>query len=604
MNKLKCRIKCEYIEIFLLSLSIFFATIIFLYVDLKTLSVFTVQIWDALFSGRIHEFFLVSAENLRNSPGGGDPYGILYLIPWSIWNFPVWVTHIGKNLNILTPACLWWSKLFLVLCSVVTSLYVKKIIEKFIENKKIGTLAFILTLGSGSLMVSVGYSGQDEIIYLLFMLMGIYYLIVGKKKIAFVLLGYAVICCNAIIIPIFALLLLYEKNILKLLFYLILFLTPDKIVSFLCGSNDIEWLVNSSQYNMAANYTLGTYVDWFFTRTVLNTGVGTISIYVIILIFVYLKCYLAKTNDKEELNYDTLFYPTVLLISMCLCSWLHFYRFCICIPLLVCTVLINGWEKHDYTVGVFLLTIFNYIQTYVSLEDINNFSFKYNLMNDIGISDSHLNSESVYSIAEMLIPKLGLVTICINSCYWATAIFLIIYIYKKRQACFNFNISERMIRLAYVILPMFLIIVYLVIWENLYVTKYDIHSESALAEAINGQNEIYQKYEAKGTCLKYIEVRSCTWDRIYPDDLYLYIDLVDSETKEIVETKSVCANSLPNNDNIRVYFNTGTNQQKIYYFRFYSNNNLDNEENDLYLMQVTANDVNENIFTSSIVEIK
>lgn len=605
MNIIEWKKRYDLIEIFLVALSIMMAVVVFSYTDFKSLTVNTIQVWDALFSGRIHEFFLVSAENLRGSPAGGNCYGVLYLIPWAIWNFPIWILNIDAKSNILNPVCLLWSKLFLIFCSVFTAVYTKKIVEKFTGSKEIGTLAFLLTIGAGSLMVSVGYSGQDEIIYLLFMLMGIDYLIDGKKKKALILLGVAVICCNVMVIPVLALLLLFEKNILKLLLYLTFFLVPDRIVSFLCGSNDIEWLIEKSNYRMTANYTFDTYMDWFFQRTAFNTGVGIVSVYIIIIVFVYLKCFFTKAHDTEELHYDFLFYPTILLVGMCLCSWLHFYRYYICIPLLVCTTLITGYKKKDHVTGVFLLTLFSYIQTYISLKDINNFSFRYNIMNDIGVAGDHLKSENIYSVAQMFIPQLDLITIGVDSCYWAVAIFIVFYINRKRKVSFHFEMSENKIRFVYLALPLCLVVAYLAIWGSFYQINYDIHSESALADAINGENELYQAYEAKGTCLKYIEIRSCTWDRVYSDDIHLSIDLVDAETGQIVQTETVAANRLPNNQNIKINFDTNVNPQNRYYFRFYSDRKSSNEEEEIYLMKASdKNKGNECILTSSIVEIR
>ncbi len=604
MNIIKWEKKYELIEIFLLGLSIAIASVLFSYMDFKSLTVNTIQIWDALFSGRIHEFFLVSAENLRGSPAGGNCYGVLYLIPWAIWNFPIWILNMDAASNILNPVCFLWSKLFLIFCSVLTAFYTKKMVERFTDSQKIGTLAFILTMGAGSLLISVGYSGQDEIIYLSFLLIGMYDLIGGKKKKAFILLGFAVICCNVMLIPVIALLLLYEKNIIKLLLYFVCILVPDKIVSLLCGSNDIEWLIDAGNYKMTAHYTLDTYADWFFERTVFHTGIGTVSIYVIIIVLVYLRCFFTKASTKEELEYDSLFYPTLLLVGMCLCSWLHFYRYYICIPLLVCTVLINGHKKNDDVSGVFLFTLFSYIQTYVSLKDINNFSFRYNFMNEMGIADSHLKSENIYSIVQMLFPQLEFITMSVDSCYWAVSMFLLYYIYKKRNVTFHFDLSEKKVRFAYAVFPLCLIITYLAIWGNFYETSYEIHSESALADPINSKNELYQKYEAKGTCLKYIKIRSCTWDKVYSDDVYLSIDLVDSETGKVIETETVGANSLPNNQEIKIYFDADVLPKKMYYFRFYSDS-LHNKENDIYLMKSSEkNNGNGDFLTASIVETR
>lgn len=591
----------EYRELALIVISIILSTIIFSYSDFKALTVNTIQVWDALFSGRIQEFFLVSAENLRNSPAGGNSYGILYLLPWAIWNFPIWITHMSEYSNVLTPMCLLWSKLFLILCSIITSYYVKKIVDKFTGDRSIGILSFILTLGAGSLLVSVGYSGQDEIIYLMLMIMGINYLLDGKRKTAFALFGYSVICCNAILIPVLAILLLYEKNILKLLSYLILFIAPDKIISFLCGSSDVEWLVNSSQYKMTANYTMSTYMDWFFGRSTLSTGVGTISLYIVVLVLIYVKCYFTKTDEKEKLSYDTLFYPTIILVGMCLLSWLHFYRYYICIPFLVCTILIKGYKKNDYAVGLLFLTIFNYLQTYVSIEDVNNFSYAYNTMNDVKAYSGHLASGSIYSVAKAFIPQIDLLSIAINSCYLAMGIIVIIYICQSRNSIGNFKIPEKMIRLTYVILPVALVLLYLVLGCKISITENTITSDSPLAEAINGENGIYQEYVAKGNKLKYIDIRSCTWNREYSDDLYLCVDLVDSETGEVVDSEKVWANNLPNNDNIRVYFNTNVDINKTYYLKFYSNKYSDDETNWIYLMK-SENVENGYILTSVVVE--
>lgn len=574
-NVLKCKIAD--IVIFSIALAIIlFTCAIFDYVDCRSLTAQSIEIWDALFSGRIREYFLVTAENTRNAPHGGNVYGILYLIPWAIWNFPVWITHISPNDNILTPICLYWSKMFLVICSICTAFFVYKSMMLYTANNKLSKIAAFLSLGAGSLLISVSYSGQDEIVYVLSMIIGIYSFLEGKKSRAVVFWGIAVVLCPLMLIPIIAMILVIEKNILKILLYLICYILPNEIFTIICGGKAINQLVNSPAYKMAPVYGVETYYNWFFGTITLPSGLGNLSIFAVLIVIAYIICYFKKQTDEEK-KYWIIAIPAVILaLGICELSWVHFYRYYICVPFLVLAVLISCERKKDTALGVFILVLMEAFRTLVSLFSDVNFSYQACLLNNF--TDAHaIDGNPFYTILRYFSLPAGIMVI-ISSCYFAVTLFAAYLILKQNRGCYNIVFPVEISQILYLMINIILVLCFIVLWKNFYIQDYAIGASSNLSGALNNQNGIYQEYMAKGNKLEYIEVRSVTWNRVYPETEYLLIELIDENNNNLLTYKKVPVNEFPNNDGYRIKMNVDTQVGGKYVFHFEIKGATDNEE--------------------------
>jgi len=117
------------VECVVMALGVIFMSIIFRYGDGLSITAWSVEIWDAIASGRLSDFTAVTTENLRGAPHGACG-AIIQLLPWAIWNFPIWLTHpLNGSAYIFSSICVLWSKLFLIGCAFLGGLLCYRIIN-------------------------------------------------------------------------------------------------------------------------------------------------------------------------------------------------------------------------------------------------------------------------------------------------------------------------------------------------------------------------------------------------------------------------------------------------------------------------------------------
>ncbi len=336
MNILKSLNKKDRVMIFLSVLSITFVyitvSLLFRYCDARCFTIWGVQFWDALFSGELDNFYSFCGESIRGLDG--DPHGSwLTFFPIILWNFPVWITHpISKNWDVSGMKCILWNKLFLYIWLVVLCIYVSKIILHFYEDrKKEALLCAILIASSFEIMQSVAYAGQDEIIYLAFMIMSMFYRLKGKEKTYLVCSLIAVTICPLMIIPIFLVELLYmqKKNfveIMKVVIHLFIMILPSLLFALAYANNE--------RYHLLSDFnTLGLY------KNILNTGVidttfNQTSICATILVLLGIVCLMNSLKGKD------LDKKMITMVALCMFALFFFptamwYRYCVFLPFFV-----------------------------------------------------------------------------------------------------------------------------------------------------------------------------------------------------------------------------------------------------------------------------
>ncbi len=331
--------------------------IVFDYGDCISYTVWSVDIWEALFNGRIGEYFTVSAENKWGAPHGGNCYGVLWLVPWAVWNLPIWLIQtINGTYVVDEPVFMIWSKLFLILCTVLIGIYSKKIVKEMTNNDNLASLGMILTMAGGTAMISVGYSGQDEVMYMSSFLIGAYSLMVGKKVKGIAFLSFSVICFPLMILPLAVILLVKERNIIKIATVMVAPVFLDKVVSRLCGISAIPELAET--YHIAAEFTLQTIINWYFMSTSIWAGKSAISILALILAVVLICCYARKHADDRK---TILLSITVCFLSIYMLSWMHAYRYYSCmVPAIIAVLVLCKDDPALQKVALFAMCLLEY----------------------------------------------------------------------------------------------------------------------------------------------------------------------------------------------------------------------------------------------------
>ena len=133
--------------------------------DVQSLTQWSVNVWHALFNGNFRGLYAYTAENIYHVHHAHMGSELLSVLPWSVWNLPLFIIQRVTGNDIVGSATmLAYSKLFLVLLSVVTLIYTKKIAFFITGDKNKSAWAMLLTASSVYLYISVCYSGQNDIL--------------------------------------------------------------------------------------------------------------------------------------------------------------------------------------------------------------------------------------------------------------------------------------------------------------------------------------------------------------------------------------------------------------------------------------------------------
>lgn len=211
----------------------------------------------------------------------------------------------------------------------------------------------LLILASPEIMMSVGYSGQDEITYVCFFVVSLYLFLKGKSKASYVWMILAVSCCPLMLMLALAILLMKEKNIFRLIPLAAGLLSP-LILFELCYRNDMTY-----QTAKTANDFVKMMSEMLGASTV-DTALGEISIAGFLLVFLYFGCYRMKADDSVESQKKVLYLIAVIFVIISFLMANGFYRLFLYVPFLVILLLVSEQNHH---INLFLLMILTYGRT-------------------------------------------------------------------------------------------------------------------------------------------------------------------------------------------------------------------------------------------------
>ena len=551
---------------------ILFMAMLSKYGDCIAYTQWSVNIWDALFSGRIREYFLVSAEKLRGY-GVGNPFGILYLLPWAIWNFPLWLSRVITHSDtVATTLCLTWSKLFLVLCLHIIALYCTKITGFFTGDTKDRGFQLLYILGCGTMFVSAAFFGQDEVIYMAALVAGIYYTLIGRKILGYILLGTSVTLCNIMLVPVLAILLTKEKNLLKILALLVCFVLPEKLASTFCGIGLLQLPEIANAYKVAPPFPPEALFDWFFVRTTFQFSDLRFSFFAVSLIVLFVCCYLKRHESAEQENFSVILCPALSLLAMTTFSWLHAYRWFVYFPLLASCVFIKWNKKEGQRIVLLILWLLDVCKLLMMLPldyCLRQSSLGIGFLSRFWKHNGY--QADFYSLLHFALDEekwIPVYYIVVSSLAVSCAVMLLVFILKKSQSV-AVDMPKKATYALFPSMPAVVLCVMLLLPALVNIQYRIIHPNSPLSAPINCENSIEQEYNSSSlTKLRFIKIRPCTWDKQYSENLMLSISLIDKETGDTVMKKEVPANSLPNNHIMKVPFAADLRKNHQYTFKF------------------------------------
>ena len=334
----------------------FIMLITFEYCDLDSLTAWTFDFWDLFFQGRLGDFYEYAALKIHGAYHVNCGGTYLWLLPWCVWNLPLWIIHSLNGVVLVTNFwSLCWSKLFLFLLQWVMAHYTAKICMLFTTEKRKIMLVYFFIFASPEVLMSVGYAGQDEILYMSLFVMGLYYAFCGQKKKAYALMVAVVAFCPIMLLPVLALFVMLEKNIIK--------------IGTLAFGTVIPLLIFELIYRNDMAYQSAKGLNDFFEMirsmmqgSILEGRVGKISIGGILLVIVYFISYQIRAKD-EGFNQKVICSQVAVFSIIGFLMSTEYYRLFLYVPPLVVFILIS---EQNERINFFLLTVLTYCRTFVA----------------------------------------------------------------------------------------------------------------------------------------------------------------------------------------------------------------------------------------------
>ncbi len=362
----------------------FFMLISFVYIDLQSLTIWSTNVLDSIADGNILDYFKISALNIHKAPHGGISGVLFYMIPWAIWNIPIWVAQYFFHYEIMeTPISIVWSKLFLVGALVLTLVYTYKIIMKLTNNKTKAKWGVFLSFTYLFTYIGVFFAGQSDILICLLGTIAIYKLLEKKSKWFYVLAGFAISIKFFFFVPYVVLVLFLEKDFLKIIRNLIIGLIPSAVFVLLCrGLPMYAQNEKSDTVITMVKHMVGSSFPIIRSQQLSFSILG-----IIILAFI---AYKTKPKDDAEKNKFIIYFVAASLCIFFAFGSHEFYRMTLLMPFIFIMFMIN--DKHlsyniifetiasiGYMISIFCSSIYLFSSKYMEgslLAQIFNFSFK------------------------------------------------------------------------------------------------------------------------------------------------------------------------------------------------------------------------------------
>lgn len=360
----------------LITISILIAvimTIMFEYIDLKSLTIWSTNILDCIADGDITKYFSFSALNLHNLTHGYVSGTLYSLIIWSVWNVPIWILQRFFAVEITTSSLsLIWSKLFLVLLLCITLIYTYKLIMHLINDKKIAKLTVFLCFSFIFTYVGVFYTGQNDIFICAFGIMALYYLIKnGKQKniLFYLLSGLAISVKYFFFIPYVLIILLMEKNILKIILKIIIGLIP--VILFNLACYNLPMFIESGAVRSGSSM-----LNVLFGGSFLG-AYGGVSLFLLAYVILAFIAYIVKPKDNIDLAKYIIYFTAASLMCVIVFTNQEFYRSILLMPFIFVLFAMNKKNMRIniileiiMSISLVVLSFSNYY--FFNAETINN----------------------------------------------------------------------------------------------------------------------------------------------------------------------------------------------------------------------------------------
>lgn len=304
------------------------------YKDTVSLTVWSTNLWDVIWEGRLFDFYEYTALNIYNVPHDKMGCDLFAILPMSIWNIPLWIAQYFFHKNIVdSPVMIAWSRLGLEACSCAIAYMSYKMAYLLTYDKKRSLWAAIITLSSAVAIEGVCIAGQNDGFFILYGALSVYSMMKGNNRRAIVFAACSVAVKPFFIFAYLPLVLLTEKNLLKAAANCILSLSLMALGSITGAAFPLYRESISVGPSAAILYNL------------FNVGVesssGKSSLFLMGLMAVCFIAYMTKPKDKEERNKFLLYIAVSVFIYISVFAYTDFYRSFLIMPYFAVFTVIN-----------------------------------------------------------------------------------------------------------------------------------------------------------------------------------------------------------------------------------------------------------------------
>lgn len=561
------------IECILFMIGCFFSCAVFKHSDIESLIAWSLEIPDAFIRGGISGYSEILSQNLWNAVHGVvyNPFSLFGII-YGIWNAPILFIHyiFDTGYSFTVPTLL-WGKMFFVFLLLATGYISYKIVYQMTLRKDRAVIAAILIWGSTTMMISIGFSGQDEIMYMFTFMMALYFTINNRNSVALFWMAISCLLCPVMLVLCIVVIISMTKKILE--------------VIIRCGILSVTTILYF--FLVLDSPTLSDdFVGWYFGRTILQAGNSGISFFAVTIAIVCCLQFFIKRKEFDSKCRFLFFSLSIVTFGICTFSWLHFYRFMTCIPFFVISLLII---KSDEAVksGLFCLLLFEGLKTVIASMDHDCFLLSDSTRLFGEVPPAGINLFRVFS---EIFPRLADSGSIIGGFAVACGIYILVVSYPNCKKEFFCSIPTKVMTVIWTSVPIVIVAIFIVAGVKIGGFYEIIEDSAVVTSAITGEEYLEEYYYSyKSASYVSVTVRTVTWNRMYPDNQKINLDIIEKDTGNIIATDSHSASELPNNGEFKFQIKDVDIQEgKEYLLRFYSPEKIENPDDYMYFLRTDA----------------
>lgn len=373
--------------------------ILYSYVDFRSLTIWSTTLLDCLVDGNLYNYYEIVHENIHGVFHYYFSYNYIILIPWAVWNIPIWLIQRFLHIEILSNTWMMaWSHLFLIAVFLVTLIYTRKIVEIFVEDKTKQAWNSYLIFTFPFMFLGVVLAGQTDIIAIAITVAAIYYLLKDRQGNFLFLMAISIAAKPFFIFAYVAIILLIEKNIIK--------------IGLKIGCSVIFMLLFQVIYQNAPmymeSYAAGTgnsIIEKTVTSAIDANIIYEAPLVIIFLVIFYFVAYCISYDGAKEKKYYVIYMMVApMMVYFCFAHY-EFYRMIYLAPFFMILITIN---QKLYRINVILETIISIVGVFLIIyykwtAGVSYFNHKAMSVFGGGRSISECTYDSLY---ELLIVKM------------------------------------------------------------------------------------------------------------------------------------------------------------------------------------------------------